>query len=304
MAKIAYLGPEGTFTHHAARGLAPKNDVLRPYSTAVTALDSVCSDECDSAVVALFNSIVGEIATNLDYLLFGVTDLIINAELVLPVSFDALGHADDSARTVGVVSHPAALSQCSEFIERRGLKSEDADSTAEACRLIASTKREGWCAIGPAIAGELYGLRTLASAIENTKGLATRFVLVAKHLDTDFLNEHPAPSDVRTAIAVFLPHVKIHMIGDVLGVLEKLRIHLFTLRSRPMREQFGATAYYMEFEGHVNSDEIRRFFEETAKMGLSVRFIGSYRQDRSFTPPSLSIESLHFHRDYEPFPGG
>ncbi|MEA2177597.1 MAG: prephenate dehydratase, partial [Solirubrobacteraceae bacterium] len=108
MTTLAYLGPEGTFTHRAALDLARPEDDLRAAATAIEVVRAVSSGEAAGGVVALENSLEGSVAANLDEMM-GSTGFVLAGERVLPVSFALLRAPGDDARLAEVTSHPFAL---------------------------------------------------------------------------------------------------------------------------------------------------------------------------------------------------
>ncbi|HEY5724421.1 MAG TPA: prephenate dehydratase domain-containing protein, partial [Methylomirabilota bacterium] len=115
MSALAYLGPEGTFTHQAALDLARAGDELRPAATAVDVVRAVAAGAVDGGVVAFENSLEGSVAENLDEILH-TPEVVLAGERTLPVSFALLRAAGDEAPLRAVASHPFALAQCARFL--------------------------------------------------------------------------------------------------------------------------------------------------------------------------------------------
>ena len=157
MRVIAYLGPEGTFTHQAARDLASTSDELRPLASASAVIQAVESGEVDGGVVAFENSLQGAVPANLDDLL-DARSCLLAGERVLPVSFSLFRLPGDAEPLAGVISHPFGLAQCRDFIRANGLATREALSTAAACADLARDREASWGALAPQIAGELAGL--------------------------------------------------------------------------------------------------------------------------------------------------
>src|SRR5437868_1268851 len=117
MSRLAYLGPEGTFTEEALRILEPDAERM-PCANVPAALNAVRSGEADGAVVPLENSLEGGIASTLDEFAWG-EPLMITAELLLPVRFSLLAREGTALGDIKrVFSHPAALTQSRSFMAR------------------------------------------------------------------------------------------------------------------------------------------------------------------------------------------
>jgi hypothetical protein len=154
---LAYLGPEGTFTHQAALDLAREGDELRPAATAVDVVRAVAAGAVAGGVVAFENSLEGSVAENLDEIL-RTPEVVLAGERALPVSFALLRAQGDDAPLRAVTSHPFALAQCARFLREHRIEAVEAASTAAAARELASAG-PGIGALAPVTAAAVYGLR-------------------------------------------------------------------------------------------------------------------------------------------------
>lgn len=272
MEAIAYLGPEGTFTHQAARALSRPEDSLVPLAKATDVVQGVEKDEYAGGVIAFENSLEGVVSSSLDEILLSTSQSLIAGEHILPVSFCLFRASGDDSPLRGVSSHPFGLAQCSEFIEARELETRETTSTAEACRELSVEPRSGWGAIGPRIAGELYALDLVESELEDEPGPKTRFVLLRRTCP-------PASGQDRSAF-VFRPRQDEP--GSLVRLLQEFAardINLTAIKSRPTHEELGDYFFYIECEGHLTDPLIRSAVVALTQFPGDVRFLGSFPED-------------------------
>lgn len=231
---VAYLGPEGTFTHAAARGLLGSSAILEPKESLEAVFAAVDADECGQGLVPLDNSLHGSVVQTFD--LFMRYNLHIVAETVRRVRHSLLSRETDLAAVRLVVSHPQALAQCAHTLRELvpQAKHETAESTAAAARRALG--EAGTAAV--AHVGLLDGLdlRLLASNIEDDGRNITRFVLLGKQ---------PLRETGRNRTSVLFS------VGNTPGALAKVLrtvaaagVNLSKLESRPMR---GTPWHYIFF---------------------------------------------------------
>ncbi len=276
MAVLAYLGPEGTFTHQAALDVAPAGDELVALRTAPEVVRAVEQGTAEAGIVAFENSLQGPVSENLDEILAGRRCLLAG-ERVLAVSFALFRSPGDDAPLAGVSSHPFGLLQCSEFIAANELQTRDAPSTAAACRELAESPRPGWGAVAPRIAGELAGLVLAADGIEDADRAETRFVVLRPTC--------PPPSGRDRSAFALLPR------SDEPGSLVRLMqefsvrgINLTAIKSRPTKVSLGEYVFFVECEGHIGDAVLRDAVLGLLRLPGDVRFLGSYAEDPTRPP--------------------
>jgi prephenate dehydratase len=276
MAVLAYLGPEGTFTHQAALDVAAPRDELVALRTAPAVVQAVEQGTAAAGIVAFENSLQGPVSENLDEILAGRRCLLAG-ERVLAISFALFRSPGDDAPLAGVSSHPFGLLQCSGFIARGGLETRDAPSTAAACRELAESPRPGWGAIAPRIAGELAGLVLAEDGIEDAERAETRFVVLRQSC--------PPPSGRDRSAFALLPR------SDEPGSLVRLMqefsvrgINLTAIKSRPTKVSLGEYVFFIECEGHIGDPVLRDAVLGLLRLPGEVRFLGSYGEDPTRPP--------------------
>jgi prephenate dehydratase len=277
---VGYLGPPGTFTEQA---LLTQPDLADLELVAVPTIPEVLlrtgAAETDLGFVAIENAIEGTVNVTQDMLAFE-SDLLIQREVVIPVQLNLMvvpGTRLEDVTTV--ISYPHATAQCRLYLGAHlpGAMAQATNSTADAARLLAQGGDEhevfdpaATAAIATARAGEIYGLETLATDIEDHPGNATRFVVVARE-------GIPAPTGHdKTSIVVFQ---RADAPGSLLGILQEFAaraINLTKLESRPTRKGLGDYCFLIDLEGHIGDEVVADCLRTLMARQADVKLLGSY----------------------------
>src|SRR3954447_22773809 len=290
MPVLAYLGPEGTFTHQAALDVAGPSDELVALRTAPDVVRAVEDGRVSAGVVAFENSLQGPVSENLDEILAGRRCLLAG-ERVLAVSFALFRVPGDDTPLIGVSSHVFGLLQCSRFVDEHGLETRETPSTAAACRELADSPRPGWGALAPRIAGEPLGLTVAADGVENADRAETRFVVLRSSC--------PPPSGRDRSAFVFQP--RSDEPGSLVRLLQEFSvrgINLTAIKSRPAKVSLGEYVFFIECEGHIADAHVRDAVLGLLRFDGEVRFLGSYGEDPS-RPPRPEHGGRDGHAAYE-----
>jgi prephenate dehydratase len=283
MPVLAYLGPEGTFTHQAALDVAGPDDELAALRTAPEVVRAVEEGRAAAGVVAFENSLQGPVSENLDEILAG-RHCLIAGERVLAISFALFRAPGDDTPLAGVASHAFGLLQCSRFVEEQGLETRETTSTAAACRELADAPQPGWGAIAPRIAGESLGLVLAAEGVENTERAETRFVVLRPTC--------PPPSGRDRSAFVFQP--RSDEPGSLVRLLQEFSvraINLTAIKSRPAKLSLGEYVFFIECEGHIADAVLRDAVLGLLRFDGEVRFLGSYAEDPERPPrPGTAVD--------------
>ncbi len=264
---VGFLGPEGSFSHEAVVTL--ENAEPRSIDTIPDLLAAVADGSIDRALVPLENAIEGTVSATIDGLVFD-HDLFIENEIVLPIRLNLLARPDtELAGVTTVLSYTHALAQCRGYLTRLGVNTEQTTSTSQAARQVAESD-EPWAAIGSALAGEIFGLVSLASDVEDHPENATRFVLVGR-------DDVAAPTGHdRTTIVCFQDADRPGSLYAILGRFAARDINLTKLESRPTKKGLGDYCFVIEFEGHVADDLVADCLADLQAHLANVKFLGSY----------------------------
>lgn len=256
---IGYLGPEGTFTHAAARQLCPGAD-LTPLGTQAQAIARVEDGTLDGAVVPVDNTVNGVVLPTWDALL-STTGTRIVADTLVQVTFDAFALSDDVVPEV-VVSHPHALAQCARYVASLGVPTRAASSTAEACASLAP----GEIAIAAPVCAELYPVARVATRVEDGAGATTHFGLVARE-------DRSTGSERWTSVFAALPARNAPgSLAALLAPVAELGCNLENIVARPVR---GTSDYvFLLFVADVDAAREERLTEALGSHSTSVSLLG------------------------------
>jgi len=268
VSRIAYFGPEGTFTEQAARSLAGGEELI-PVETIPLALSAVRKGEVDAACVPVENSVEGAVPATLD----GLAEqepLVAVAEALLPVHFSVLTRPD--AREIRTVaSHPHALAQVRLWLEANLPGARPVASASTAAAAVAVQAGEFDAAVTAPVAVQHYPLHVLASEVADVRDARTRFLLVRKPV-------HPLPEPTgadRTSIVAAAAN-RTGALAELLTELAGRGINLTRLDARPARGNFGEYRFFIDFEGHIAEPRIGDALAALRRRCRNVRFLGSH----------------------------
>jgi len=267
---VAFLGPEGTFTHIAARemfGLAAR------YAEAATiegVFDAVRRSAVAFGVVPIENSTEGSVTHAVDALLEG--GLFIRRELVLEVAHCLLSSADRLTAVERVYSHPQALAQCRGWLAKNLSAAQlvQTSSTAGAAREAAADA--AGAAIGSRLAGELSGLPVLRERIQDRAENATRFVVLSRE-------DGRRTGDDRTTLG-FALRDQPGALRRALEIFDAAGVNLTRIESRPSRRAAWEYVFLVDVGGHRDDEGVARAVRELGAQSESVTLLGSYPRMR------------------------
>lgn len=265
--QIAYMGPEGTFSHQASRHQFGEQAHLASVSTITDVFAAVESGKVELGVVPVENTTEGVVTQTLDGL--AQFDVSVCAEIALPISHDLLSRSGRMEDVREVASHPQPLAQCRRWLERHLPNAErlETASTAAAARRAASNPETA--AIGSSMAAEVYGLVAIDSAIEDRRDNRTRFLVIGK--------QQPPPSGNDLTSVVFT--IRRDQPGGLFHLLEPFAaagVNLTSIQLRPIQGKPWEYLFFFDVGGHRSEAPVARALEGAAQVAYSSRVLGSF----------------------------
>ena len=266
--KVAFLGPEGTFTQAA---------VLTHFGHSVRALPLPSIDEvfheveaasADFGVVPIENSTEGTVNHTLDRFL--ASPLKICGEVELRIHHSLMGMMGALGRIERICSHPQSLAQCRVWLDEHlpHVEQVPVSSNAEGARRARDEK--GTAAIAGETAAEVYGLKILAAEIEDRPDNTTRFFVLGRKLFS------PSGED-RTTLLVSIGHTDSPgALHRLLAPLAERRVSMTRIESRPSHRKKWDYVFFIDIEGHAEEPHVAKALEELKKRASLFRVLGSY----------------------------
>ena len=264
--RVAYLGPEGTYTHLAALkhfggsiigvGVPSIEDVMR----------EVEAGSAGFGVVPVENSLEGGINQTLDAL--RESSLKVCGEVVLGIHHQLLSVASDLREINYVYAHAQALGQCRRWLTAHLPSAEiiPVSSNAEAARRVQSQTDSA--AIASDVAAEIYELEILHKNIEDDPGNTTRFAVIGE--------QYPAPSGKDVTSIMFTMPNRPGALSEILNVLAAEGISMTRIESRPLRQETWDYVFFVDIEGHVEVENISNAIALLEAKTSRLKILGSY----------------------------
>jgi len=275
--RVAFLGPEGTFTEEAllTQGDLAASDLVAMRSWPEV-LGAVESGAADLAFVALENSIEGSVNLVIDALVFD-TSLWVLREVVHEITENLLAPPGTRLEDIRrVASFPNALGQCRNWMTANlaGVEEVPANSTSEAARMVADGHLgPDAAALGTALAAKLCGLEVLVPHVEDHPGNMTRFAVVAAPGPGRI---PPATGHDKTSIVCFQRANVPGSLHAILGQFSARGIQLTKLESRPTKKGLGDYCFLIDLEGHISDEVVADCLRDLHSSVAAMKFLGSY----------------------------
>lgn len=267
--KVAYLGPQGTFSEEAAFRHFSSNEVeWLMCESILDVLDAVKEHRVDKGLVPIENSIEGTINMTADGLL--MDNFFIEEEVILPVSLHLLtmkGVKPDQIEEVWSI--PPALAQCRNYIRELRATSKHFNSTASAAKNLRDEARNNVGAIASEWSARMFDLQVTKSNIQDHGENCTRFVLVGNRKNELVKRD-------KTMLVITPNEERSGLLAIILNVFSSLSINLTWIESRPTKKKLGTYRFFVEAERGLHEDSVHRAITILETYGHDVLILGNY----------------------------
>ncbi|MCM8763259.1 MAG: prephenate dehydratase [Candidatus Omnitrophica bacterium] len=263
--KIAYLGPQATFTHLAAlKKFGSQVEYIGCDSIADVFLE-VEKGLVDYGVVPVENSIEGAVTHTLDMLVD--SDLKICSQIILDISHNLLANCPMN-KIKRIYSNPQVFGQCRLWLDEHlpHIERIEVSSTTRAAQIAAKEKESG--CIASFLAAKVYKLKIIARDIEDSPHNITRFLVIGN-------TEVPPTGNDRTSI-LFSIKDRVGALHDMLIPFKKYGINLTKIESRPSKKKLWDYFFFIDFNGHYKDTKVKKALQELEDRCKFLKVLGSY----------------------------
>jgi len=267
--KLAYLGPQGTYSEQAARDW-DSDAILVPVDSIPSVASSVVSGDADEGVVPIENSIEGGVTFTLDLLIHD-SNLSICGETVVTINQCLMAQTQIELEGIKIVmSHPQSLGQCREFLRENLSKAELIASLSNSVAVREMMESDGsTAAISSKRAAEIYGAEILMENVEDRPNNETRFVILS-HVD-----EERTGSDM-TSLCFEYQDDSPGILSQSLREFASRNINLAKIESRPNKKSLGRYVFLADIEGHRSDSLVAEALEALRAQVSMMKVLGSY----------------------------
>jgi chorismate mutase / prephenate dehydratase len=271
--RVAYLGPEFSYSHLAAIEQFGQSSELIPVSSIAGVFESVERGDAKYGVVPIENSTDGRIVDTLDR--FAQSHVQIRGELPLPIHHNLLG-IGTLAEVREVHSKPQALSQCRHWLARHLPEARQVAASSSTAAAQAAAADPHIAAIASKQAGVNYGLSILGANIEDNPDNVTRFAILG-------LDPAERTGRDKTSLMFELAHQP-GALAEAMAIFKRNRLNLTWIESFPKKGSQNEYLFFVELEGHLADAAVRRAIRSLKAKTVRTEILGSYARGQISAP--------------------
>lgn len=266
--KIAYLGPEGTWTHQAAISKFGHSVVYIPQPNFADVFDCVTHGDASYGVVPIENSTEGVVSHTLD--LFVDSPLKICAQILMRIDNGLMANIErDQIKTL--YSHPQVFGQCNQWILKNLPHADrvEVSSTTKAAKIATEKADEGAAAMGGPLAAQMHNLTMLDAGIQDNSNNTTRFLVIGE-------KTCPPTGNDRTSLLFSIKDEPGSLV-KALQSFEEQSINMSKIESRPSKRREWEYYFYVDISEHADNGRVVHALEQLSHHCSMIKILGSYQ---------------------------
>ncbi|MEM6279575.1 MAG: prephenate dehydratase [Verrucomicrobiota bacterium] len=263
--KIAYLGPQGTWTHQAAIGKFGHSVKFLPQPSFSDVFEQVERGIADYGVVPIENSTEGAVTHTLD--LFADSPLKIYGQVVMTIENNLMANCPREEITQ-IYSHPQIIAQCRSWLGNNFREIQPIEKSSSAAAAEVATKEKGAAVLGGALLADQYGLNILERSIQDIANNTTRFLVISH-------KTCPPTGNDRTSV-MFSVRDQPGSLHRALEPFEELSINMSKIESRPSKRRVWEYFFFVDIAGHCEDETLANAIRELEQQCSFVKVLGSY----------------------------
>jgi chorismate mutase/prephenate dehydratase len=267
MTNVSFQGERGAYSESAIYSFFGSSVQVVPLRNISDVFEAVEKRKTEYGVIPIENSIEGSI--NQSYDMFLRYDLKVCGEIVLRIRHCLITNPTTDLGSIEMIySHPQALAQCRNYLEKLGCEFMSTYDTAGSVKMMKEKRLFNAAAIAGERAAEIYGMKIIAKGIEDNPNNYTRFFVLSEY-------DSPSTKNDKTSIIFATKHVP----GALYHVLEEFatrNINLRKIESRPTKQQPWEYNFYLDFEGHRSEKRCKDALNGLKGKSSFLKVLGSY----------------------------
>jgi chorismate mutase/prephenate dehydratase len=281
--RVAYLGPEHTYSHEAARTRFGASAGFEPQPSIAGVFQAVENGRSDLGVVPVENTSEGSVGLTLDLLIDTPCSII--AEILMPIRHAIMSRDGDAARIRRILSHQQSLGQCRNYLAAHYPRCELEAVASNAFAAQLAVEDTSVAAICSAAAADAYGLVVIEANIQDLAQNTTRFLVLGSGQSPVPAREArrkkpmPASNGVKTSLVFAVPE-RAGALHAALKLFAREKINLTMIQSRPQRERPWAYTFFADLQGSREDERVKRALRALDRQALFLKVLGSYPEAR------------------------
>jgi len=265
MKRVTFQGERGAYSEAASVSFFGDEVDTIPCSTFADALKNTENDTSDYSVLPVENSLEGSVGESNDLLL--ATKLNVVGEI-----YHRIHHCLIGTGSIGdvdtVYSHPQALGQCRQFIQKNSLKTIPSYDTAGSVKIIKDLNQNSAACIASNNAAKIFDVPVIKEGIEDNTNYYTRFLIFSKE-------NGGKTENCKTSIIFSVKH-EAGALYQIINEFYQHKINLTKIESRPNKNTLGEYNFYVDFEGHQDDSTIKDVLQKLRDNTTILKILGSY----------------------------